>query len=102
MTGSADFSGYYTYFSAPSDANRDIKSSPFISSPEASRPTSSTVPQRVCPDMSYVEIDGNSDSHRVALSLLESVLMDPRDMHRYDDNEVQVGYYVVEAESDTD
>ena len=98
-----DFSGYYTYFSAPSDVGRDIISSgPVVSSPASSRPTSSRVPLQDTSSYTNSYLDGSSSSSRVALSLLESVLLDPnRDMHSYDDiNEVE--YYVIEAESDSD
>jgi len=99
-----DFSGYYTYFSAPSDVGRDIISSgPVVSSPASSRPTSSRVPLQDTSSYTYGYLDGSSSSSsRVALSLLESVLLDPnRDMHSYDDSN-EVEYYVIEAESDSD
>jgi len=100
----ADFSGYYTYFSAPSDVGRDIISSgPVVSSPASSRPTSSRVPLQDTSSYTNGYLDGSSSSSsRVALSLLESVLLDPnRDMHSYDDSN-EVEYYVIEAESDSD
>lgn len=98
-----DFSGYYTYFSAPSDAGRDIISSGpvvTVSSPAPSRPTSSRAPRQ--DTSSYTHGDLDVSSSRVALSLLESVLLDPSgDMHSYDDSH-EVEYYIVEAESDSD
>lgn len=100
-----DFSGYYTYFSAPSDAGRDIISSrPVVSSPAPSRPTSSRVPLQDTSSYTNGYLDGSnsSSSSSIALSLLESVLFDPnRDMHSYDDSN-EVEYYVIEAESDSD
>lgn len=98
-----DFSGYYTYFSAPSDAGRDmISSGPIVSSPTPSRPTSSREPLQDTSSYTNGYLDDSSSSSRVALSLLESVLMDPnRDMHSYDDSS-EVEYYVIEAESDSD
>lgn len=102
-----DFSGYYTYFSAPSDAGRDIISSGpdvTVSSPASSRPTSSRAPRQDTSSYTHGDLDGSSSSSgsRVALSLLESVLLDPsRDMHSYDGSH-EVEYYVVEAESDSD
>ena len=104
-----DFSGYYTYYSAPSDAGRDIISSGpvvTVSSPASSRPTSSRAPRQDTSSYTHGDLDGSSgsssSSSRVALSLLESVLLDPsRDMHSYDGSH-EVEYYVVEAESDSD
>lgn len=100
-----DFSGYYTYFSAPSDAGRDIISSGpvvTVSSPAPSRPTSSRAPRQDTSSYTHGDLDVSSSSSRVALSLLESVLLDlSRDMHSYDDSH-EVEYFVVEAESDSD